>query len=118
MLPFATQHPRGGIVARLGASILRAVEEFRGLVGVKTGHTGAAGWCEVAEVKRDGLDVYATILGSPSRGQRNHDLAALLRWALGVERPAWVVAPDHEYARVSVGYGRAPLSLVAARGDV
>jgi D-alanyl-D-alanine carboxypeptidase (penicillin-binding protein 5/6) len=91
---------------------------FRGLVGVKTGHTGGAGWCEVAEVKRDGLDVYATILGSPSRGQRNHDLAALLRWALAVERPAWVIAPAREYARVSIGYGRAPLALVAQRGVV
>jgi serine-type D-Ala-D-Ala carboxypeptidase (penicillin-binding protein 5/6) len=91
---------------------------FRGVVGVKTGHTGAAGWCQVAEVKRDGLDLYATILGSPSRGQRDHDLAALLRWALGVERPAWVIAPAHEYARVAVGYGRPPLGLVPERGVV
>jgi D-alanyl-D-alanine carboxypeptidase (penicillin-binding protein 5/6) len=91
---------------------------FRGVVGVKTGHTGGAGWCEVAEVKRDGLDIYATILGSPSRGQRNHDLAALLRWALGVERPAWVIVPGRRYARVSLGYERAPLALVARRGVV
>jgi D-alanyl-D-alanine carboxypeptidase (penicillin-binding protein 5/6) len=89
---------------------------FRGLVGVKTGHTGAAGWCEVAEVRRDGLDLYATILGSPSRGQRNSDLAALLRWAVSVERPAWVIEPGHVYAHVSVGFGRAALSLVPARG--
>ncbi len=65
---------------------------FRGLVGVKTGHTGGAGWCQVAEVKRDGLDVYATILGSPTRGGRNADLAALLRWAFAVERPAWITS--------------------------
>jgi serine-type D-Ala-D-Ala carboxypeptidase (penicillin-binding protein 5/6) len=89
---------------------------FRGLVGVKTGHTGAAGWCEVAEVKRDGLNVYATILGSPTRGQRNADLAALLRWALAVERPAWVIAPGHVYAQLPAGYGRTALSLVPARG--
>jgi D-alanyl-D-alanine carboxypeptidase (penicillin-binding protein 5/6) len=89
---------------------------FRGLIGVKTGHTGAAGWCEVAEVRRDGLDVYATILGSPTRGARNSDLAALLRWAFAVERPAWVVAPGRAYARVATGYGRASLPLVAVRG--
>ena len=88
---------------------------FRGLVGVKTGHTGGAGWCQVAEVKRDGLDVYATILGSPTRGERNGDLAALLRWAFGVERPAWVVAPGRVYARVATGYGRTAVPLVAAR---
>jgi D-alanyl-D-alanine carboxypeptidase (penicillin-binding protein 5/6) len=91
---------------------------FRGLVGVKTGHTGAAGWCEVAEVKRDGLDLYATILGSPTRGQRNSDLAALLRWALSVERPAWVIVPGHVYARASVGFGRSAVRLVPARGVV
>jgi serine-type D-Ala-D-Ala carboxypeptidase (penicillin-binding protein 5/6) len=91
---------------------------FRGLVGVKTGHTGNAGWCEVAEVRRDGLDVFATILGSPSRGQRNSDLAALLRWALSVERPTWVIAPGREYARVPVGFGRDPVGLVASRGVV
>jgi serine-type D-Ala-D-Ala carboxypeptidase (penicillin-binding protein 5/6) len=87
---------------------------FRGLIGVKTGHTGGAGWCEVAEVKRDGLDVYATILGSPTRGQRNADLAALLRWAFAVERPAWVIAPGRVYAFAPVGYGRKAVPLVPA----
>ncbi|MFY9581036.1 MAG: D-alanyl-D-alanine carboxypeptidase family protein [Gaiellaceae bacterium] len=88
---------------------------FRGLVGVKTGHTGGAGWCQVAEVKRDGLDVYATVLGSPTRGERNADLAALLRWAFAVERPAWVIAPGRVYVRVTAGYGRAAIPLVAAQ---
>jgi D-alanyl-D-alanine carboxypeptidase (penicillin-binding protein 5/6) len=91
---------------------------FRGLDGVKTGHTAAAHWCEVAEVRRDGLDVYATVLGSPTRGQRNADLAALLRWALGVERPAWVIAPDTVYARVEAGFGRASVPLLATQGIV
>jgi D-alanyl-D-alanine carboxypeptidase (penicillin-binding protein 5/6) len=91
---------------------------FRGLVGVKTGHTGNAGWCEVAEVRRDGLDLYATILGSPSRGQRNSDLAALLRWSLSVERPAWVIARGRTYAHVPVGFGRTAVGLVARRGLV
>ena len=90
--------------------------QFRGLVGVKTGHTGAAGWCQVAEVKRDGLDVYATILGSPTRGQRNADLAALLRWAFAVERPAWVIAPHRVYVRIPTAYGRQAVALVARKG--
>jgi len=91
---------------------------FRGLDGVKTGHTAGAGWCEVAEVKRDGLDIYATILGSPTRSQRNADLAALLRWAFSVERPAWVIPPAHVYLRVPSGYGRGAIPLVPARGVV
>src|SRR4029077_3480490 len=40
---------------------------FPGLIGVKTGHTDAAGWCEVAAARRPGYTIYAVILGSPSR---------------------------------------------------
>jgi serine-type D-Ala-D-Ala carboxypeptidase (penicillin-binding protein 5/6) len=91
---------------------------FRGLDGVKTGHTAGAGWCEVAHVQRDGLDVYATVLGSPTRSQRNIDLAALLRWAFSVERRAWVIPPAHVYLRAPSGYGRGAIPLVAAEGVV
>jgi D-alanyl-D-alanine carboxypeptidase (penicillin-binding protein 5/6) len=87
---------------------------FPGLFGVKTGHTGAAGWCEVAAARRPGLTVYTTILGSPSREQRNLDLAALLRWGLSRYRVASVIRPGRTYALALAGYGRAPLRLVAA----
>jgi serine-type D-Ala-D-Ala carboxypeptidase (penicillin-binding protein 5/6) len=87
---------------------------FPGLIGVKTGHTGAAGWCEVAAVRRPGVSVYATILGSPSREQRNADLAALLRWGLSRYRVESVIAEGRTYALAETGYGREPLQLVAA----
>ena len=44
---------------------------FPGCIGVKTGHTGEAGWCEVAAARGRGYTIYATILGSPSRDERN-----------------------------------------------
>src|SRR5207247_2374971 len=53
---------------------------FPGVVGVKTGHTRAAGWAEVAAARGPGVTVYATVLGSPSRSTRNGDLAELLDW--------------------------------------
>ncbi len=87
---------------------------FRGVFGVKTGHTGAAGWCEVAAVRKPGVTVYATILGSPSREQRNADLAALLRWGLSRYRVASVITQGRTYALAQAGYGRAPLELVTA----
>ena len=40
---------------------------FPGVVGVKTGHTDNAGWCQVTLLERDGLEIYVTILGSPTR---------------------------------------------------
>ena len=87
---------------------------FPGVIGVKTGHTNAAGWCEVAAVHRPGVTVYATILGSPSRTQRNADLASLLRWGLSRYRVESVISEGRTYALAQTGYGRSPLRLVAA----
>ena len=89
---------------------------FRGLYGVKTGHTATAGWCEVAAVRRNGVTLYTTVLGSPTRSQRNTDLASLLRWGVSRYRPVWLVRPGHVYLRARVGYGRPAVPLVAQRG--
>jgi serine-type D-Ala-D-Ala carboxypeptidase (penicillin-binding protein 5/6) len=91
---------------------------FGGLYGVKTGHTSAAGWCEVAAVRRNGATLYTTVLGSPTRSQRNTDLASLLRWAVSRYRPAWMVQPRHVYLRASVGYGKQAVPIVPVRGAV
>jgi D-alanyl-D-alanine carboxypeptidase (penicillin-binding protein 5/6) len=88
---------------------------FNGLYGVKTGHTAAAGWCEVAAVRRYGVTLYTTVLGSPTRSQRNSDLAALLRWGISRYRPVWVVPPGRVYARAEVGYSKRAVPIVAAR---
>ena len=86
---------------------------FKGVYGVKTGHTGMAGWCEVAAVRRYGMTLYTTVLGSRTRSQRNADLASLMRWGLGVYRPAWLVRARHVYLRAAVGYGKAPVPIFA-----
>jgi serine-type D-Ala-D-Ala carboxypeptidase (penicillin-binding protein 5/6) len=87
----------------------------RGVIGVKTGHTGAAGWCQVAAIRRPGTTVYAVLLGSPSRARRNADLARLLLWGASQYRVASVLPAGRSLARVRLGYGRAPLDLVPAR---
>ena len=88
---------------------------FPGLIGVKTGHTTAAGWCEVGAARGPGLTIYATVLGSPTRAQRNRDLAALLSWGLSRYRVVPIVQARRVYATAKVGYGRAALSLLASR---
>jgi serine-type D-Ala-D-Ala carboxypeptidase (penicillin-binding protein 5/6) len=84
-------------------------------IGVKTGHTSAAGWCQVAAARGRGVTVYATLLGSPSRSERNVDLESLLVWGLGQFRVVPAVHTGRTYAQVKVPYGRAPLRLVAAK---
>jgi D-alanyl-D-alanine carboxypeptidase (penicillin-binding protein 5/6) len=86
---------------------------FPGVVGVKTGHTDDAGWCQVALLVRGGLQIYVTVLGSPSRSQRNHDLAALLRFALSRYELVEVVSARDPLSKVATEYG-GPAVPVAA----
>jgi serine-type D-Ala-D-Ala carboxypeptidase (penicillin-binding protein 5/6) len=87
---------------------------FPGLIGVKTGHTSKAGWCEVAAARRQGYTIYAVILGSPTRAQRNADLDRLLSWGVSRYRTLPLVG-RRPYARIALPYGRAALPLVATR---
>jgi D-alanyl-D-alanine carboxypeptidase len=87
---------------------------YPGIFGVKTGHTSAAGWSEVAAARRRGVTVYATLLGSPDRSTRNADLAELLDWGFSHYRPVPLVVKGRAYADAELGYGRAPVALVAA----
>jgi D-alanyl-D-alanine carboxypeptidase (penicillin-binding protein 5/6) len=89
-----------------------------GIVGGKTGHTALAGWSQVAYVKEDGVGITAAVLGEPSEGRRDEDLAALLRFGLASYRMSRVVDPSRAYASVPVGWGRAPLRLVAPRAVI
>jgi serine-type D-Ala-D-Ala carboxypeptidase (penicillin-binding protein 5/6) len=88
---------------------------FPGLVGVKTGHTGAAGWCEVAAARRSGYSIYVVVLGSPTRSVRNAALESLLSWGVSQYRVAPLVRPGKVYASVQVGWGKRALPLVATR---
>lgn len=88
---------------------------FPGLIGVKTGHTSAAGWCQVAAASGRGVTVYATVLGSPTRAGRNEDLSELLAWGISRYRVAELVEPRRVYARAEAPYGRKALALVAAK---
>jgi D-alanyl-D-alanine carboxypeptidase (penicillin-binding protein 5/6) len=87
---------------------------FPGLIGVKTGHTTDAGWCQVAAARRRGYTIYAVLLGSPTRTQRNDDLQALLAWGVSQYRTLALVQKTR-YARAALGYGRNPVQLVATR---
>ena len=102
---------RGRVVVHTWNDLLGVVP---GLIGVKTGHTNNAGWCQVAAVRRQGFTIYAVILGSPTRGQRNDDLRRLLAWSVSQYRTLALVR-HARYAQAALGYGRRPVALVASR---
>jgi serine-type D-Ala-D-Ala carboxypeptidase (penicillin-binding protein 5/6) len=89
---------------------------FPGLLGVKTGHTAAAGWSQVAAARGRGLTVYATVLGSPTRSARNADLTELLAWGLAQYRVVPLVQEGKAYAHAQLPYGKPAVRLVAADG--
>jgi D-alanyl-D-alanine carboxypeptidase (penicillin-binding protein 5/6) len=88
---------------------------FPGVVGVKTGHTTAAGWSEVAAVRGPGVTVYATVIGSPGRSIRNGDLVELMKWGLARFRVVSLISTGRVYARAETPYDREQVSLVALR---
>jgi serine-type D-Ala-D-Ala carboxypeptidase (penicillin-binding protein 5/6) len=89
---------------------------YRGIYGVKTGHTEDAGWCEVAVVRRDGLVLYTVVLGGPTRARRNRDLARLFDWGFDQYARRQVVAPNRTYATAAIPFSDDRLELVAPRG--
>jgi serine-type D-Ala-D-Ala carboxypeptidase (penicillin-binding protein 5/6) len=88
---------------------------FPGVIGVKTGHTTAAGWSEVAAVRGPGVTVYATVIGSPARSIRNGDLVELMKWGLARFRVVSAISAGHVYARAETPYDREGVLLVAPR---
>jgi D-alanyl-D-alanine carboxypeptidase (penicillin-binding protein 5/6) len=74
--------------------------EYPGADGVKTGNTDDAGWCLSASALRNGIRLYAVVLGEPSEAQRDLDVARLLDW--GFDR-------YHDVALVTAG---APLGTL------
>jgi D-alanyl-D-alanine carboxypeptidase (penicillin-binding protein 5/6) len=91
---------------------------YPGTFGVKTGHTSAAGWSEVAAARRGGISIYATLLGSPDRATRNEDLVELLDWAFSRFVHIRPVVKGRAYAEAELGYGRRKLELVARASPV
>jgi D-alanyl-D-alanine carboxypeptidase (penicillin-binding protein 5/6) len=85
-----------------------------GLIGVKTGHTNDAGWCQVAAVRRPGFTIYAVVLGVPTRSARNDDVQRLLAWGVEQYRSAWLIRA-RTYAWAAAPYGRKPVPLVATK---
>jgi D-alanyl-D-alanine carboxypeptidase (penicillin-binding protein 5/6) len=110
---------RGGRIAG-GRSLyawndLLRTGSFPDIIGVKTGHTDAAGWSQVAAAKREGVMIYAILLGSPTRTRRNKDLAELLDWGFGHFARVTLVRSDRVYATAALPFSDERLPLVAAR---
>jgi D-alanyl-D-alanine carboxypeptidase (penicillin-binding protein 5/6) len=86
---------------------------YAGTIGVKTGHTDEAGWSEVAAVRRNGVTLYAVLLGGPTREQRNAALVRLLEWGFDQYRRIDAVQQGRAYAEVALPFSDDRLRVVA-----
>ena len=84
----------------------------------KTGHTNAAGWSQVAAIRKGSVRITASVLGAQTEEQRNGDLAGLLAWGLAQYHGVTAVSSKRVYGLAETGYGRAPVKLVAVRDVV
>jgi len=57
---------------------------YAGTMGIKTGHTDAAGWCLVFAATRDGHHLLGVVLNDPTEAQRDKDATALLNWGFAL----------------------------------
>lgn len=104
---------RTAVAGRVVQSRNDLLFSYPGTIGVKTGHTSDAGWSEVVAARRDGVTIYAVLLGGPSRAQRNADLARLLDWGFDQYRRVSLVKPGRTYAEALVPFSDRRLALVA-----
>jgi len=56
----------------------RLIRFYKGATGLKTGSTSKAGFCISATAERDGMELIAVIMGSPTRDVRNEAAKTLL----------------------------------------
>lgn len=100
----------------------RLIRFYRGANGLKTGSTSRAGFCISATAERDGMQLIAVIMGSPSRDIRNDAAKTLLDWGFA-NYGVYTHSPidlDPIYVRGGVdaycGIGYAPFSCVLPKG--
>jgi serine-type D-Ala-D-Ala carboxypeptidase (penicillin-binding protein 5/6) len=107
---------KGGLVAGRRLYVWNdLLSTYPGAIGVKTGHTDRAGWSEVAAAKRDGLVLYAVLLGSPSRERRNKDLTKLLNWGFGQYGRVRLIESGRTYATAETPFSDERVPLLAGR---
>lgn len=68
--------------------LLTPLHEYQGTIGIKTGHTGNAGYCLVFAATRSGATLIGVLLGEQDQSgeQRFYDATALLNWGFAREK--------------------------------
>ena len=81
----------------------RLIRFYKGANGLKTGSTSKAGFCISATAKRDGMQLIAVVMASPTRDERNGTAAKLLDYGFANYEFYKTPSPDRKEIPVSAG---------------
>jgi D-alanyl-D-alanine carboxypeptidase (penicillin-binding protein 5/6) len=109
---------RSGARKRIVLNRNALVRRVDAVDGVKTGHTGRAGYVLVGSATRDGVTVVSVVLGEPSEHSRDADSLALLRYGLSSYDARTVVPQGRVLGRVALRYRDGESIAVIAGGTV
>ncbi len=92
------------------------VGRYRFVVGIKTGHTLAAGYCLVGAGSSSGANFLSVVLGDPSEATRDADTLKLLRYGMALYHRVEAARAGRVYATAPVaGRPADHVALVAQR---
>ena len=84
----------------------KLIRYYDGATGLKTGSTTNAGSCLSASAKRNGMELIAVVLNSPTSEMRFTDAKRLLDYGFANYQTTSLTNPDEVFAQESVAYGK------------
>ena len=104
----------------------KLVNTYDGITGLKTGTTEKAGFCLCATARRDGMQLIAVVLGSPSSADRFHSATTLLDYGFAnyaaaplptlPERPLALAVKGSAEDSVPLDYAALPETILTEKG--
>lgn len=94
---------RGGETSVVNANVL--VKSYEGIIGVKAGHSEAAGNCLVSAAERDGNTYLAVILGSADKDSRFREAKYLMNSAFSNYQIISPTIPSEVFQAIPVTHG-------------
>lgn len=83
----------------------KLIRFYSGANGLKTGSTGAAGFCISASAVRDGMNLIAVVMGSPSSKERFADATKLLDYGFANYAVSKALVTEDELPDIQVNKG-------------
>lgn len=84
----------------------KLVHYYDGITGLKTGSTTNAGSCLSASAKRNGMELIAVVLNSPTSEMRFTDAKQLLDYGFANYQITQLTNPEEAYSKTTIAYAK------------